>query len=107
MVRRMLTMVGVVALIAGAVAIVAAVGFHRAILQEIDTLIADGHATDSKPIREADLDRVPAPVRQWLRYSRVVGTMRPTTVRLRQQGDFNLGRGWMPFTAEQYFTTSP
>ena len=29
------------------------------------------------------------------------------TVRLRQQGDFNLGRGWMPFTAEQYFTIDP
>jgi hypothetical protein len=28
-------------------------------------------------------------------------------VRLRQQGEFDLGRGWMPFTAEQYFTIDP
>jgi hypothetical protein len=37
----------------------------------------------------------------------VIGTMPPTTVRLRQQGDFDLGRGWMPFDAQQYFTLDP
>jgi hypothetical protein len=37
----------------------------------------------------------------------VIGTTYPSTVRLRQHGDFNLGRGWMPFAAEQYFTTNP
>ena len=103
----MFTIVGVVAVVSAAVATVAAVGFHRRILREIDTLLAAARATDPQPIREPDLQRLPAPVQQWLRYSRVLGSKPPTTVRLRQQGDFNLGRGWMPFTAEQYFTIDP
>jgi hypothetical protein len=38
----------------------------------------------------------------------VVGTQRPRTVRLRHEGTFQLeGRGWLPYRAEQHFTTDP
>jgi hypothetical protein len=43
-----------------------------------------------------------------LRYTKVVGTERPSTVRLRQDGHFRLdGKGWVPFAAQQYFTINP
>ena len=81
---------------------------ERRIAGEIDALLADARPAPSATVTEADLDPLPEPVRHWLRYSRVVGTPRPTTVRLRQEGDFQLaGRGWRPFQAEQYFTTNP
>jgi hypothetical protein len=47
-------------------------------------------------------------VQRWLRYSGVVGKPIPTAVRLRQEGELRLGdRGWVPFTAEEYYTTDP
>jgi len=59
-------------------------------------------------VRDGGEERLPEPVRRWLRYSQVVGAQRPAMARLRQDGDFRLeGMGWMPFRAEQYFTTNP
>jgi hypothetical protein len=89
------------------VAIGAAVVFQRRMTGEIDALLADAHAPRSEQVEERDIARLPAPVQRWLRYSRVIGTISPATARLRQEGEFNLGRGWMPFSAEQYFTINP
>jgi hypothetical protein len=63
----------------------------------------------SRLVTEADLVGLPEPVQRWLRWSNVVGTAYPVTVRLRQEGEFRMGqdRGWMPFTAEEYYTTDP
>ena len=85
----------------------AAAAFDRRITHEIDTLLADARPGPAGTIAAADLERLPPPVQRWLRYSRVIGTKRPATVRLRQRGDFDLGRGWMPFDADQYFTLDP
>ena len=95
---------------AAAAAIVAGViaaTFHRRIVHEIDALLADAQPSQLQAIRDQDIEHLPALVQRWLRYSRVIGTVPPTTIRLRQQGEFNLGRGWMPFSAEQYFTIEP
>jgi hypothetical protein len=80
----------------------------RRIEGEIDALLADARPEPPAVVTEADLRPLPEPVQRWLRYSQVVGTRRPATVRLRQEGHFQLaGRGWLPFQAEQYFTTDP
>jgi Family of unknown function (DUF6544) len=82
--------------------------FDRRMTREIDALLADAKPPNAQTITERDLERLPEPVRRWLRYSQVVGTKLPTTVRLRQDGEFQMdGRGWMPFAAEQYFTINP
>jgi hypothetical protein len=101
------TVLGLVSL--GAAATVVGRGvLERRIAGEIDALLADAQPAPSTTVSEADLQRLPEPVRRWLRYAQVVGTQRPTTVRLRQEGDFQLeGRGWRPYQAEQYFTTNP
>ena len=103
----MLTIALVLAAVGAIVAVVAAVVFDRRIARDIDALLADARGPRVAPLERRDLDGLPLAVRQWLQYSRVIGTTPPSTVRLRQQGEFDLGRGWMPFTAEQYFTIDP
>jgi hypothetical protein len=104
----MLTVIlGVVAL-ATAVAVGARIVFERRIGREIDALLADARPPSRRIIRDDDLEQLPAVVQRWLQYSNVVGSREPTTVRLRQDGQFQMEeRGWMPFEAEQYFTVNP
>jgi hypothetical protein len=81
---------------------------RKRIDRDVDELFAA--MTDEQPpvITEADLAEQPEPVGRWLRYSGVVGKPMPRAVRLKQQGEFRLeGRGWMPFEAEEYYTTNP
>jgi hypothetical protein len=82
--------------------------FEHRMAREIDTLLADARPTGRPIVTERDFERLPDPVRRWLRYSNVVGTEVPTTVCLRQEGEFQMeGRGWVPFAAEQFFTINP
>jgi hypothetical protein len=100
-------LVGVAGLGAAA-AVVGRIMLERQVEGEIDALLADARPAGSAAVTEAELAGLPEPVRRWLRYSGVVGTQRPRTVRLRQEGELQLeGRGWLPYRAEQYFTTDP
>jgi hypothetical protein len=93
---------------AAGLAAVARVILQRRMTTEIDDLLADVRPAPVAGVRDDHLDRLPEPVRGWLRYSRVLGTPLPATVRLRQEGDFRMtGAGWVPFRADQYFTTNP
>ncbi|HEX5384876.1 MAG TPA: DUF6544 family protein [Propionibacteriaceae bacterium] len=102
------TLVGLVAL-GAAVAAVDSIVYQRQMTSDIHALLSDARRpTAPINVSEQDLQGVPEPVRRWLRYSQVVGRERPTTVRLRQQGEFQMdSRGWLPYKAEQYFTTDP
>lgn len=59
------------------------------------------------PIGAADFEQVPAPVAGFLRQVVPEGSALPASVRVRWQGEFNLGRPgaleWAPFTADQWF----
>lgn len=105
---RMFTIaVGGVALV-GAAALGVRIAFDRRIAREVDSLLAEAQPANGRTIVERDLERLPEPVQRWLRFSKVIGTEWPATVRLEQHGDFRLeGGGWMPFSAEQYFTVDP
>lgn len=75
--------------------------------REIDRLLADATRVGGT-ISAADLVGLPDPVARWMRWSGVVGSERADVVRLRQEGRFLMeGRGWNPFEADQYITTSP
>jgi hypothetical protein len=84
------------------------VAFDRRMAREVQGLFAASKGR-SRLVTEADLVGLPEPVQRWQRWSNVVGTTYPVTVRLRQEGEFRMGqnRGWMPFTAEEYYTTDP
>ena len=91
-----------------ATAVVGRVINERRMQSEIDALLDAARPAASTSVSERDLERLPEAVERWLRYSQVVGTERPTTVRLRQNGEFLMkSRGWLPYVAEQYFTTDP
>ncbi|MBW2618988.1 MAG: hypothetical protein JRC92_08950 [Deltaproteobacteria bacterium] len=52
---------------------------------------------------------MPEPIQRWLRYSQVIEKERTTAVRLKQKGYFRQkeDQEWMPFKAEEYYTTDP
>lgn len=83
--------------------------FRRKVAAEVAALFAGANPGGPALLPEADIAHLPEPVQRWLRYARVTGKERPRTVRLRQRGEFRLGegQGWMPFEAEQYYTTDP
>ncbi|TVR75408.1 MAG: hypothetical protein EA415_04030 [Sphaerobacteraceae bacterium] len=83
--------------------------FNRSVNHEISDLFQRTSAAEPAILSEADIEHLPAPVQRWLHYSNVVGRERPETVRLKQEGEIRLGpdEAWMPFTAEQYYTTDP
>ena len=90
-----------------AVAVGARLIFERRMAREIDALLADARPA-GRTITTHDIEHLPEAVRRWLHYSNVVGTEPPTTVRLRQEGQFQMdGKGWVPFTAVQFFTINP
>lgn len=84
------------------------VALDRRVAREVHGLFAAAKGR-SRLVTEADLVGLPEPVQRWLRWSNVVGTAGPVTVRLRQEGQFRMGqdRGWMPFQAQAYYTTDP
>ena len=92
----------------GAATGVGRIVLERQIASEIDALLANARPPAPATVSEADLEPLPQPVRRWLRHARVVGKQRPTTVRLRQAGRFQMeSRGWLPYQDEQYFTNQP
>ncbi len=93
---------------------VAAVGngrelFERRVDDETTALLAASRAPEPDVVTDDELRALPEPVQRWLRWAQVVGKPIPATVRLTQEGRFRQGEGqpWMPFTAEEHFTTGP
>jgi hypothetical protein len=97
-----------------AVVVAAAVGvgrtlFERHVAGETAVLVAASAAPEARIVGEDDLVGLPEPVQCWLRWAQIVGKPVPATVRVTQTGQFRQAQGspWMPFTAEEVFTTSP
>ena len=83
--------------------------FSRSVDRDVDELFANVEVDQISTLTEADIAHLPDSVQRWLRHSNVIGLERPVTVRLKQEGEIRLGpdRDWMPFSAEQYYTTDP
>jgi len=83
---------------------IATFAFRRQISQEITDLLAAAQGVQPTVLTEADIADLPDPVQRWLRQAQVIGRERPTTVRLKQDGEFRRteAENWMPFAAEEY-----
>lgn len=83
--------------------------FASQVEDEVQALF--GQMADTKPhvVSSEDIAALPEPVQRWLVHAGAVDRLRPRSVRLKQEGEFRLRpkQGWMPFTAEQYFTIDP
>jgi len=95
--------------IAGLTVTVGGILSKRALRSEVRDLYLASLAPEPNLVSESELDGLPEPVQRWLRNSNVVGKERVRTVRLRQRGQFRQGEDqpWMPFNAEEYYTTNP
>jgi hypothetical protein len=107
-VRRVFTILAGIVAVVIAVTLASTILFERRLNREIDTVLAGARRPVPVGITTQEIARLPAPVQRWLSYANVLGTQVPATVRLRQNGEFRMeGAGWMPFSAEQYFTIDP
>lgn len=85
-------------------------GVHGAQPSGAEKVLVKGENVESATIvTKHDLADLPAPVQRWLTSAGIVGKPAIKTVRLKQEGFFRRepkGK-WMPFTAEQYYSTEP
>ena len=83
--------------------------FRQQVSREVAALFQQSEGVTPTVLTEADLTGLPEPVQRWLRSSGVVGKARPVTIRLKQVGQLRpeAGQPWLPFTAEQYYSTDP
>ena len=75
----------------------------------VTSFLAGARRGPERRVADADLERLPAPVRRYVQYTGAAGTAVPATVRMQQRGTIRQGPGrrWNTFAAEEYFTTDP
>lgn len=103
---------GIVILVVLALAAAMAIGraaYDGQIKREVAGMFKNRQEGKAAIVTEEDIARLPEPVQRWLRNSGIIGKERVTAVRLKQKGFFRMKEGgnWMPFTAEEYYTTNP
>ena len=82
---------------------------NRIIQDEALALLQQSEQAQPMLITDAHLTSLPEVMQRYLRYAGVVGKAPIHTVRLKQQGFMRTqpNQGWLPFVAQQYFTTAP
>jgi hypothetical protein len=107
--RMVLAAVAAFVAVAVGVSVFGRMTFERRIEEETASLLSAAQDHQPAAITSADLARLPEPVQRWLQWAGVVGQKIPRSVRLTQEGRFRMGEGrpWVPFTAEEFFTTDP
>ena len=81
--------------------------FDRKVDGEIGTVLSGKTAGGVETVTEESIDRLPKPVRNWLRSAGVPGTEKIRTVKLTQVGELRLNpdQNWSSVKAEQYVNT--
>ncbi len=84
-------------------------GMNQMLRNEVQLMFKHIESLPTELITEADLAKLPEAVQRWLRRAGVVGKPRVNCVRLKQRGRFRQkpGQAWMPFEAEEYFSSDP
>lgn len=103
--------IGILGLIIALVALSISVSknaFNRKVSLEVHELL-EKSKQGAEVVTEEDIKGLPEPVQRYLRYTNNVGRKKIKTVRLKQKGAFRTKEGgnWMPFEAEEYFSTEP
>jgi len=110
-VKAMRILVGALAVVAAAIALVAGATrrFHRESDDEARALVAEARGAPDRFVDAHELEKLPPPVRRWLAVSGVVGHARAVTVRLKQRGELRTApdKAWMPVEAAQVFSVDP
>ena len=109
MVLWIVALLGVVLVAVVGVLLLGLRNFDRQVRQETGALLGNAQSQSDDVITEADLADLPAPVQRYLRYAGVVGKRPIQNARVMQRGGFRTAQDqpWMPFTAEETYTTDP
>ena len=104
--RRLPAVAGVAVVAAICVEVAGHRAFTRLIRRDVQALQARASPGRAGVVTEEMLAGLPEPVRRYLRYTGVVGTPIPATIRLRQKGRMRPGPGqpWMPLEAEEHYS---
>lgn len=107
--KVMLIALGSIIIFAASSVTIGNIIFKRKVNDEVIDLLRKGKEPEPEVITEKDIESLPEPVQRYLKYTGVIGKEKIRTVRLRQKGYFRQGadRSWIPFEAEQYYTTDP
>jgi hypothetical protein len=111
MAKIVLISLGILAVSISLIAAAVAIGhiiFKQRVQHEVTEMFEKSQETKPEIVTEADLEGLPQPIQRWLNYSQVIGRERVITARLKQAGFFRLkeDQDWMPFEAEEYYTTA-
>jgi len=85
--------------------IVGSITFNKKIKNEVEQIFKKNKETKPELVTEAEIERLPEPVRRYLRYTQIIGKEKIRTVRLKQGGYFRTkeNQKWRPIKAKQYF----
>ncbi len=83
--------------------------FSRLVRKDVQALFAQASASGAGVVTGEMLAGLPVPVRRYLTYTGIVGTLFVRTVYLRQEGKMRPGPGqpWMPLDAGEYYSVQP
>ncbi|UCC39789.1 MAG: hypothetical protein JSV96_18765 [Candidatus Aminicenantes bacterium] len=83
--------------------------FKQKVKKEVKEILMKSRGASRDLVIEEDIKELPEPVQRYLRYIQIIGKEKIRTVRLKQKGFFRQkeNQKWMPFKAEQYYTTNP
>ena len=89
-----------------AVSYIAKYVFNQKVEKEIEKLFSKVK-NEGEIVTKEDIDGLPANVKRWLKYTKVVGKEKIVSVYVKQKAYMRLEKDkpWMPVEAEQYFTT--
>lgn len=103
-----LGIIGLITVLAALSISVSKNAFNRKVALEVNELFEKSKQGDGT-VTEEDIKGLPEPVQSYLRYTNNVGKKKIKTVRLKQKGFMRTKEGgnWLPFEAEEYFSTEP
>lgn len=107
--KIILIALGSIVILIGLSVTVGNIMFERKVNSEVEKLFEKSKGIKPQVVTEEDIKGLPEPVQRYLRYTGVIGKEKIKAVRLRQRGYIRQkpDQSWMPFEAEQYYTTDP
>jgi hypothetical protein len=109
MLRRLPAVAGLAVVAGIGAALAGHRAFDRLVRRDVAALRARAAPGRAGVVTEEMLADLPEPVRRYLRYTGVVGSPFPGTIRLRQTGRLRAGPGqrWVPLDAEEHYSVQP
>ena len=100
---------GIIIILMAAAITIGNLTFKQKVKNEIEELFQKSKELKPEIVTEEDIKGLPKPVQRYLNYTQIIGKEKIRTVRLRQKGFIRTkaDQDWMPFEAEEYYTTDP